>query len=88
MNGIKPFGVNGKLGGTAIKRRHMKAESASLIEKNVEWHRYEYLEKAESTFKLEFGAAKAEFRTSSKIFENTHYKPGETATIALGPWVH
>jgi hypothetical protein len=54
----------------------------------VEWHRYEYLKKAESTFKLEVGASKAEFGTSSEMFENTHYKPGRTATIALGPWVH
>jgi hypothetical protein len=58
-----------------------------LIETNVEWHRYEYLKKAESTFKLEFGAAKAECGTSSEIFENMHYKPGGTATIALRPLV-
>jgi hypothetical protein len=62
-----------------------------LIETNVEWHRYEYREKAELTFKLECGAAEAEFGTSFEIFEiceNTHYKPGGTATISLGPWVH
>jgi hypothetical protein len=42
----------------------------------------------ESAFKLEFGAAKAELGTSPGIFENTYYNPGETATIALSPWVH
>jgi hypothetical protein len=88
VNGIKPSGVNEKLGGTAIELWHMQAASASLIEQNVEWHRYEYRKKEEWTFKLEFGAAKAELGTSSEIFENTHYKPGGTAMIALGPWEH
>jgi hypothetical protein len=88
VNGIKPFGVNEKLGGTAIKIWHMQAGSVSLIKKDVEWHRYEYREKVESTLKLECGAAKAEFGTSSEIFENTHYNPGGTVIIALGPWVH
>jgi hypothetical protein len=57
----------------------MQSASVSLIETNVEWHRYEYREKSESTFKLEFGAAKADLGTSSEILENTHYKPGGTA---------
>jgi hypothetical protein len=76
VNGIKPFGVNEKLGGTAVKLWHMQAESVSLIETNVELHRHEYREKTESTFILEFGAMKAEFGTSSEIFETTHYKSG------------
>jgi hypothetical protein len=88
VNGIKPFDVKEKLGGTAVKLRHMHARSVSLVETNVEWHWYEYREKAELTFKLEFGAAKAEFGTSSEVFENPHYKPGGTAAIAPKPWVH
>jgi hypothetical protein len=86
--GIKPFTLNEKLGVTAIKCWYIQAGPFILIETNVEWHRYEYREKAESTFKLEFGAAKADFRTSSEIFENAHYKPGGTVTIDLGPWLH
>jgi hypothetical protein len=35
MNGIKPFGVNEKLDGAAIKLRHMQAAPASMIESNV-----------------------------------------------------
>jgi hypothetical protein len=88
VSGIKPFGLNKKLGGTIIKLWYMQAGSVSLIETNLELHLYEYREKSESTFKLEFGAAKAEFGTSSEIFETTHYKSGGSATISLGPWLH
>jgi hypothetical protein len=52
VNGINPFGVNEKLGGTAIKLRHIQAGSSSLIETNVEWQRYEYREKGGIDFQI------------------------------------
>jgi hypothetical protein len=76
VNGVRPFVVIEKLGGAAVKIRHLETGSTSLIETNVEWHRYEYRNKTISTFKIEFGAARVEFRTASERFKTTHFKPG------------
>jgi hypothetical protein len=70
--GVSPFDVNDKLGGAAVKLRHLKAGSHSLIDTNVEYHRYYYDDKTITTFKTEFGATRVKVRKSSEICKTTH----------------
>jgi hypothetical protein len=88
VDGVKPFGINEKLETTAVRLRHLQAGSACLIKTNVEWHKYEYINTTASVFRKEFGSARVELGTLSEKVETSHYNPGVTVSVALGPWVH
>jgi hypothetical protein len=67
--------------------RGLQAGSVSIGETNVEWQKYEWRENTHQALRKMFGDARVEFSTSKAKFEG-RYKPGGTATAALGVWTH
>jgi hypothetical protein len=87
VNGMIP--INNDKGMTAMagNLRGLQAGSLSMIETNVEWKHFQYRETANRLLKKTFGEARVEFCTSDISFKG-RYKPGGTATAALGNWCH
>jgi hypothetical protein len=69
----------------AERLRALQAESVAFSETNLEWHKYEFMQKL---FTKAFGAARLEYCTSSDKFESTYHKRGGTTCGALGQIVH
>jgi hypothetical protein len=65
--------------------RGLQAGSLSMIETNVEWKHFQYRETTNRLLKKTFGEAIVEFCTPDVSLEG-RYKPGGTATAALGNW--
>jgi hypothetical protein len=87
VNGMIP--INNDKGMTAMagNLKGLQAGSLSMIETNVEWKNFQYRETTNQLLKKTFGGARVEFCTSDVSFEG-RYKPGGTATAALGNWSH
>jgi hypothetical protein len=69
------------------KLKGLQAGSLSMIETNVEWKHFQYREATNQLPREKFGGARVELCTSDVSFEG-RYKPGGTATAALGNWSH
>jgi hypothetical protein len=67
--------------------RGLQSGLVSIGETNVKWQKYEWRENTYQTLRKTFGDARVEFSTSKAKFEG-RYKPGDTATAALGAWTH
>jgi hypothetical protein len=87
VNGMTPFGAQEELITPASNLRGIQA-GGCLLETNTEWKRYEYRRSTEALLRKTFGAVRAEFSTSSKTVEGTHFKPGGTVTAVLGSWAN
>jgi hypothetical protein len=87
VNGMIP--INNDKGMTAMAEnlKGLQAGSLSMIETNVEWKHFQYRETTNQLLSKTFGGARVEFCTSDVSFEG-RYKPGGTATAALGNWIH
>jgi hypothetical protein len=66
--------------------RRVQAGGISLIETNVEWKKYDYRANTEKLLRKTFGSTRIAYSTSDEHVEESHYKPGETVTSALGHW--
>jgi hypothetical protein len=87
VNGMIP--INNDKGMTAMagNLKGLQAGSLSMIETNVEWKHFQYRETTNQLLKKTFRGARVEFCTSDVSFKG-RYKPGGTATAALGNWSH
>jgi hypothetical protein len=70
-----------------INLRGLHAGSVSIVKTNVEGQKFEWRENTYQTLRNNFGESTVEFSTSKAKFEG-RYKPGGTATAALGAWTH
>jgi hypothetical protein len=68
------------------KLRKLQAGGISLIETKVEWENHDYRANTEKILRKTFGATRITYITSDERVEESHYKPGGTATAALGHW--
>jgi hypothetical protein len=58
-----------------------------MIENNVEWKHFQYMETTNQLLNKIFGGSRVELCTSDARLE-VRYKPGDTATAALVIWSH
>jgi hypothetical protein len=87
VNGMIPI-INDKgMTAMAVNLKGLQAGSVSMIETNVEWKYFQYRKTTNQLLQKTFGGARVEFFTSDVSFEG-RYKPGGTATAALGNWSH
>jgi hypothetical protein len=63
VNGLRPFVDLASLITVTERLRALQAESVSLSETNVEWHKYELRENMQKLFTKAFGAARLEYFT-------------------------
>jgi hypothetical protein len=68
------------------KLRKLQAGGISLIETNVEWKKRDYQANTEKLLRKTFGDTRIAYSTSDERVEESHYKPGGTATAALVHW--
>jgi hypothetical protein len=87
VNGMIPINNDKGMTTMAGNLRGLQSGSLSMIETNVEWKHFQYRETTNQLLKKTFGGARVEFCTSDVSFEG-RYKPGGTATAALGNWSH
>jgi hypothetical protein len=87
VNGLIPISNDKGMTAMAGNLKGMQAGSVSMIETNVEWKHFQYRETTNQLLRNTFGGARVEFCTSDVSFEG-RYKPGGTATAALGNWIH
>jgi hypothetical protein len=64
--------------------RKLQAGGISLIETNVEWKKYDYRANTQKLLHKIFGSTRIAYSTSDEQVEESHYKRGGTATVALG----
>jgi hypothetical protein len=86
-NGIRPYPKDTGMISMCSSLRGLQAGSVSIGETNMEWHKYEWRQNIYQTLRKQFGDTIVEFSTSKAKFEG-RYKPGGTATAALGAWTH
>jgi hypothetical protein len=84
VNGMIP--INNDKGMTAMAG-NLKVLQAGSLSMNVEWKHFQYRETTNELLRKTFGGERVEFCTSDVSFEG-RYKPGGTATAALGNWSH
>jgi hypothetical protein len=58
--------------------------TVAFQETNLEWHHKGYLDEFQKRFAKAFGAARVECSTTKDKFETSLFKPGGTASAALG----
>jgi hypothetical protein len=66
----------------------LQAGTVELQETNMEWHNKGYRDEFQKLLAKAFGAARVECRTTKNKFETSPFKPGGTASAALGKMVH
>jgi hypothetical protein len=86
-NGIRSHPKDAGMISLCSNLRGLQAGSVSIRETNVEWQKYGWRENTYQTLRKPFGDARVEFSTSKAKLEG-RYKPGGTATAALGAWTH
>jgi hypothetical protein len=87
VNGLKPESNDN---GTTVmvgNLNGLQPGSIILIEINVELKHFQHRETTNRLLRKAFGGARVEFCTSDVSFQG-RYKPGGTATSALGDWSH
>jgi hypothetical protein len=87
VNGMVPINNDKGMTAMAVNLKGLQAGSLSMIETNAEWKHFQYRETTNQILRKTFGGARVEFCTSDVSFEG-RYKPGGTATAALGNWSH
>jgi hypothetical protein len=83
INGLKPFGEHPNLISGFKNLRKIQARGIRLIETTVEWKKYDYRANTEKLLRKTFGSTRIAYSTSDEQVEESHYKPGGTATSAL-----
>jgi hypothetical protein len=66
----------------------LQAGIFAFQEKNLEWHNKVYRDKFQKLLDKAFGAARVDCSTTKDKFKTLPFKPGGTASAALGKMVH
>jgi hypothetical protein len=62
--------------------------AVAFRETNLEWHKKGYRDEFQKLLGKAFGAARVDYSTKKDKFETSTFKPGGTASAALGKMVH
>jgi hypothetical protein len=62
----------------------LQAGTVALQETNLEWHNKGYRDEFQKLLVKAFGTERVEFSTTKDKFETSPFKPGGTASVALG----
>jgi hypothetical protein len=87
-NGIKPYGGSTELISVMERLKLLHTGTIAFQEKNLEWHNKGYRDELQKLLVKAFGAARVDHSTTKDKFETSPFKPGGTASAALGKMVH
>jgi hypothetical protein len=87
-NGIKPYGGSTDLISVMERLKLLQTGTVDFQEINLEWHNKGYRDEFQKLLVNAFGAARVEYSTTKDKFETSPFKPGGTASAALGKMVH
>jgi hypothetical protein len=87
-NGIKPYGGSTDLISVLERLNLLQTGTVAFREKNLEWHNKGYRDEFQKLLAKAFGAARVDHSTKKDKFETSPFKPGGTASAALGEMVH
>jgi hypothetical protein len=83
-NGIKPYGGSADLISVMERFKLLQTGTVAFQETNLEWHNKCYRDEFQKLLVKAFGAARVEHSTTKDKFETSSFKPGGTASAALG----
>jgi hypothetical protein len=87
-NGIKPYGGSGELIRVMERLKLLQTGTFAFQETNLEWHNKGYRDEFQKLLVKAFGATRVDQSTTKDKFETSPFKPGGTASAALGEMVH
>jgi hypothetical protein len=87
-NGIKPYGGSADLISVMERLKLLQTGTVAFQETNLEWHNEGYRDEFQKLLVKAFGAARVDHSTTKDKFETSPFKPGGTASAALGKMVH
>jgi hypothetical protein len=85
-NGIKPYGGSADLISVMERLKLLQTGTVAFQETNLEWHNKSYRDEFQKLLVKAFGAARVDYSTTKDKFETSPFKPGGTASAALGKW--
>jgi hypothetical protein len=85
-NGLKSFGEHPDLISGLKNSRKLQVGGISLIEANIECKKHDYRANTEKLIRKIFWSTRIAYSISDERVEESHYKPGVTATATLGHW--
>jgi hypothetical protein len=87
-NGIKPYGGAADLISVLAILKLLQTGTVAFQETNLEWHNKGHPDEFQKLLVKAFGAARVDCSTTKDKFETSLFKPGGTASAALGKMVH
>jgi hypothetical protein len=87
-NGIKPYGGAADLISVLTRLKLLQTGNVAFQGKSLEWHNKGHRDEFQKLLVKAFGAARVDCSTTKDKFETSSFKPGGTASAALGKMVH
>jgi hypothetical protein len=87
-NRIKPYGGSADLISVMERPKVLQTGTVAFQEINLEWHNKGYRDEFQKNLVKAFGEARVDHSTTKYKFETLPFKPGGTASAALGEMVH
>jgi hypothetical protein len=87
-NGIKPYGGASSIISVLERLKLLQAGNVAFQETNLEWHNKGYWDEFQKLLVKVLVAARVDFSTTKDKFETSMFKPGGTASAALGKMVY
>jgi hypothetical protein len=87
-SGIKPNGEAADLISVLERLKLLQTGTVTLQETHIEWHNKGYRDEFQKLLVKAFGAARVDCSTTLDKSETSPFKPGGTASAALGKMVH
>jgi hypothetical protein len=87
-NGIKPYGGSADLISVMERLKLLQTGTIAFQETNLECHNKSYRDEFQKLLVKAFGAKKVDYSTTKDKFETSPFKPGGTASAALGGMVY
>jgi hypothetical protein len=87
-NGIKPYGGSADLISVMERLKLLQTGTVAFQETHLEWHNKGYRDEFQKLLVKAFGAARVDYITTKDKFETCSFKPGGTASAALGKMVN
>jgi hypothetical protein len=87
-SGIKPYGGSADLISVMERLKLLQTGTVAFQETNLEWHNKGYRDEFKKLLVKAFGEARVDHSTTKYKFETSPFKPGGTASAALGFFFH
>jgi hypothetical protein len=86
--GIKPYGGSADLISVVERLKLLQTGTVTFQETNLEWQNKGYRDEFQKLLVKAFGEVRVYHSTTKDKFETSPFKPGGTASAALGEMVH